>query len=198
MHDFGEYTPFDVSVDSQMDPFLFHNDFPLEWAKVNREAEQESSLGEEIVSFMRAGSTMSPAFTDLFWMGDQLPTYDRFDGLHSTVIGLMNGGLSGFSWGHSDIGGYTTFKLLAYEMLRDKQLTMRWIESNTFSDIVLRTHPSNNPSKNWHIYSDDETAQFMAYFGSIHKALAPYKRTLMTEATTRGIPITRPLFLEFP
>jgi hypothetical protein len=29
-------------------------------------------------------------------MGDQLPTYDKFDGLQSAMIGLLNGGMSGF------------------------------------------------------------------------------------------------------
>lgn len=41
-------------------------------------------------------------------MGDQLPTYDHFDGLNSALIGLFNGGLSGMTLGHSDIGGYTS------------------------------------------------------------------------------------------
>ena len=41
-------------------------------------------------------------------MGDQCHTWDRHDGLHSALIGILNGGLSGFSLGHSDVGGYTT------------------------------------------------------------------------------------------
>jgi len=36
---------------------------------------------------MRAATTLSPAYTSLFWMGDQLPTYDKYDGLHSALIG---------------------------------------------------------------------------------------------------------------
>ena len=60
MLDFGEYTPFDVQTYSKQDPFKYHNSFPLEWAKINREAEIESGKGDEIVAFMRSGSTMSP------------------------------------------------------------------------------------------------------------------------------------------
>lgn len=44
-------------------------------------------------------------------MGDQLVTFDHYDGLHSAMIGLMNGGVSGFTMGHSDIGGYTSVEL---------------------------------------------------------------------------------------
>jgi len=80
MHDFGEYTPFDVQTYSGMDPVAFHNAYPYEWAKLNREAENESGVGDQMVAFMRSGQTFSGKYTDLFWMGDQLPTYDKFDG----------------------------------------------------------------------------------------------------------------------
>lgn len=42
------------------------------------------------------------------WMGDQLTTYDKYDGMQSAMIGLMNANVSGFTMGHSDIGGYTS------------------------------------------------------------------------------------------
>ena len=60
MHDFGEYTPFDIKLYNQMDPYEFHNQFPTEWAKLNREAENELANGNQIVAFMRSGSTISP------------------------------------------------------------------------------------------------------------------------------------------
>ncbi len=118
---------------------------------------------------MRAGSTQSPAYTDLFWMGDQLPTYDKFDGMQSAMIGLLNGGLSGMSLGHSDIGGYTsvnqTFQGIPYEIFRDKEILKRWIEMSAYSDIVMRTHPSNRPLADYQVYSDNQTASFFANFG---------------------------------
>lgn len=67
----------------------------------------ETEGGDEIVYWMRAGTGLSPKDTGVFWMGDQLVSYDRFDGLQSAMIGLLNSGMSGFSLGHSDIGGYT-------------------------------------------------------------------------------------------
>ena len=109
MADFGEYTPMDVVYDGfDESAYNYHNRYPYEWAKANQEAIEEMGLQDEIVYFMRAGSTHSPAVTSLYWMGDQLPTFDKFDGLHSALIGLLNGGVSGFGIGHSDIGGYTT------------------------------------------------------------------------------------------
>ena len=100
---------------------------------------------------MRAGTGVSPKNTRLYWMGDQLTTMDRFDGLQSAMIGLMNGGVSGATIGHSDIGGYTSiiekkfgFTLLKYT--RDQETLFRWIEMNTFSDPIQRSHPSNLPT----------------------------------------------------
>lgn len=59
---------------------------------------------------MRSGSTFSQSVTPLFWLGDQLVTWDEYDGLASAVIGLLSSGLSGFTLTHSDIGGYTALK----------------------------------------------------------------------------------------
>lgn len=151
MHDFGEYTPMDVKFAGfQGYPQTYHNKYPYEWAKVCQEAIQEYGSSNETVYFMRAGSTMSPGATSLFWMGDQLTSLDKYDGLQSALIGLLNGGMSGFSLGHSDIGGYTSLNQSQFYISyrRDEETLMRWIEMNAFSDALYRTHPSNNPDFN--------------------------------------------------
>ena len=117
--------------------------------------------------------------------------------MESALIGLLNGGISGFSLGHSDLGGYTSVSS-PIKITRDKETLLRWIEMSAFSDAVMRSHPSNDPSKNWQIYDDAETAQFLAFFGKIHKALSAYKRELMAEACESGIPMVRSFLLEFP
>jgi len=43
---------------------------------------------------------------------------------------------------------------------------MRWIEMSAYSDVVMRTHPSNKPDFNFQVFSDNETAQFFAFFGN--------------------------------
>jgi alpha-glucosidase len=62
------------------------------------------------------------------------------------LIGLLNSGLSGYSIGHSDIGGYTAVNSPGFDVfLRDKELLYRWIEMSAFSDPIMRSHPSNIP-----------------------------------------------------
>jgi alpha-glucosidase len=66
------------------------------------------------------------------------------------MIGLLNSGLSGFSLGHSDIGGYTAVnEPIVPKYLRDKQILYRWIEMTTFSDPIMRSHPSSAPDTNF-------------------------------------------------
>lgn len=62
----------------------------------------------DIMYFMRSGSTLSPSLTRLFWLGDQMVTWDSHDGLATVIIGMLSSGLSGYSMQHSDIGGYTS------------------------------------------------------------------------------------------
>lgn len=60
---------------------------------------------------MRSGSVFSPGVTSLFWLGDQLVSWDQYDGLGSCIIGLLSSGMVGFTLTHSDIGGYTALKV---------------------------------------------------------------------------------------
>jgi alpha-glucosidase len=81
MHDFGEYMPFDSVLASGVDPIAYHNQYAADWAAVTKEALSEMPEGDEIVYFMRSATGLSPKDTRLFWMGDQLISYDKFDGL---------------------------------------------------------------------------------------------------------------------
>lgn len=143
MHDFGEYVPLDSHVHDESDPFFNHNDYSLQWAKVVEEAIAESNCTykDEIIPFMRTGSTYSPSHQRLMWMGDQIPSWDEYDGLFSALIGRLNAGFSGFTLSHSDIGGYTTLAekasyLYGGHFVRTKELLQRWIEMNAFADMI--------------------------------------------------------------
>lgn len=47
---------------------------------------------------------------------------------------------------HSDIGGYTNLKNVnETDYVRTEFLLIRWIEMAAFSDIIMRSHPSNMP-----------------------------------------------------
>ena len=82
--------------------------------------------------------------------------------------------------------------------LRSKDLLLRWMETAAFSDAVYRTHPGNLPSKSWQYNSDNATLAAFGAWASVHKALWPYRKTLVQEAATTGAPVVRHPWLEYP
>ena len=43
--------------------------YPELWAKLNREVLEEAGLGVDGLFFMRSGSTLSPAYSTMHWLG---------------------------------------------------------------------------------------------------------------------------------
>jgi sulfoquinovosidase len=201
MHDFGEAMPFDGRIHAG-DPAAWHNRYPEEWAQVAREAIEESGHGDDIVFFDRSGFTRSPGSATLFWLGDQLQSWDEYSGIKSALVGLLSGGMSGFSLLHSDTGGYDSFQLKHNGrqipiLARTPELLMRWTELNAFT-AVLRTHEGLEPAVATQFDASPETLTHLERFAKIYKGLAPYRKTLVAEAAAKGYPVVRHLFLHFP
>ena len=105
----------------------------------------------------------------------------------SALVAMLNGGLTGHTLSHSDIGGYTmkTFEhtiLYPLEYLRSKELLLRWAELSAFSDVIYRSHMGSDPPKSAQIWDDEETIIHFKNFTNIFIELAPYKRELMNLA----------------
>lgn len=196
MADFGEALPYDAKLFNG-DPKKFHNQYPVEWAKLNWEAIQEAKKENDIVYFLRAGFLKSPRYSTLFWLGDQLVSWSEYDGIKSAVTGLLSSGLSGYVYNHSDIGGYTTITHWLKNYHRSKELFFRWTELAAFTPI-FRTHEGNQPEKNHQFYSDEETVQFFSKYAKIYSKLFHYRKELIKEAKEKGYPLVRHLVLHYP
>ncbi len=202
MADFGEALPFDGTIAAPAGPTAWHNRYPVEWARVNREAIEEAGRGDDIVFFNRSGFTQSPSYATLFWLGDQLQDWDEFDGIKTAVVGLLSGGISGFSLLHSDTGGYValskTFAGKKFPLIaRSRELLMRWVELNAFTS-VLRTHEGLDPAISAQVDGDDELLAHFKRFATVYRGLAPYRKRLVEEAARHGHPVVRHPFLHFP
>ncbi len=197
MADFGEALPFEAHLDNGETGLTYHNKYPVEWAKLNAEAVSEMGMEDDIVFFMRSGFTQSPKYSTLFWLGDQAVTWDHYDGLKSSIIGLLNGGFSGMSLNHSDIGGYTSLTIAGIGLKRTELLTKRWMEANAFT-AVYRTHEGLAPDANAQVYSNESTIQHFARFAKVFAALADYRRDLMQQAEEKGYPVVRHPVLHYP
>lgn len=202
MADFAEAAQFDGEFASGELGLSYHNQYPVAWAALNREAIQEANQEGNAWFFNRAGYLQSPAYSTGMWLGDQNVTWHEHDGIASTVDGLLSSGLSGISLNHSDIGGYTSitnplFRLFRVGFTRSRELLFRWMELNAFTPI-FRTHEGNQPEVNAQFDTDDETLATFSRWAKVYAALADYRQQLMTEAATRGYPLVRHLVLHYP
>lgn len=192
MADFGEYLPVDVKLYNNVSGEKMHNLWPVLWAKVNREAVEESGKLGEAVFFMRSGYSGSGRYNLITWAGDQNVDWSLDDGLASVITAALSLGMSGMGIHHSDIGGYTTL----FEMKRSKELLLRWTDFAAFTPI-MRTHEGNRPSDNWQFDSDEETLKHFERMTKIHYMLKPYIKEALIENADYGIPVMRPLFLNY-
>jgi sulfoquinovosidase len=194
MADFGEALPMEATLASGASGAELHNRYPVEWARLCRQAMADHP---DAIAFHRSGYLGSAAEARLFWLGDQLVTWDRHDGLATVVPGLLSGGLSGFALSHGDIGGYTSIASGDLEVLRTRELLWRWIELAAFT-ALYRTHETPLRDLNWQVDSDPETLAHFARFARLFAALAPYRSHLMEEAAATGAPLVRHLLLHAP
>ncbi len=197
MADFGEGLPYDARLSSGEDPSTFHNRYAEEWAAVNREAIREAGREGDVVFFNRSGFARSPGQGSLFWLGDQLVSWDEHDGIKSAVTGLLSSGLSGYAFEHADIGGYTAIDNPILKYHRSKELLMRWTELAAFT-VVFRTHEGNRPGVNHQIYSDEETLRHFSRLAKVYAAWGSYRTELVREAAETGLPVVRHPFLHYP
>jgi sulfoquinovosidase len=164
---------------------------------VNREAIREAGREDDAVFFNRSGYSRSPEYSTLFWLGDQLVSWDEHDGIKTAVTGMLSSGLSGYSLQHSDIGGYTAIDhpLLRYH--RSEELLMRWTELSAFT-VVFRTHEGNRPDVNHQVYSNDRTLRHFSRFARVYASWKPYRMELVREAAETGLPVVRHPFVHYP
>ncbi len=192
MADFGEYLPIDVRLADGTDGLLAHNAWPTLWAEVNARAVASRGRTGDVVFFMRAGFTGASRFCPLLWAGDQSVDFSRHDGIGTVICAALSSGLLGNAYHHSDLGGYTSL----FGNVRTPELMMRWCELCAFSP-VMRSHEGNRPEENLQLDGDPEVLAHFVRMSRIHAALAPYVAALCDEAEATGLPLQRPLFLDY-
>lgn len=193
MADFGEYLPTDLRLADGSDPMETHNRYPVLWAAVNARAVASRGKTGEALFFMRAGFSGVQAHCPLLWAGDQCVDFTRHDGIGTVITAALSAGLVGNAYSHGDCGGYTSL----HGHVRTEELMMRWCELAAFGP-VMRSHEGNRPDDNLQYDSTPELLTCFARWSQVHAHLAPYVRTLISEAAQTGLPLQRPLFLEYP
>ncbi len=121
------------------------------------------------------------------WTGDNVSTWGH---LRMSIAQLSNLGLSGFSLAGDDIGGYAGAG-------PSPDLLTRWIEIGAFNPI-FRDHAGKEkpPQEPW--VGGPEHAAIRRHYIEERYRLMPYLYALAEENSRSGLPLMRPVFLEFP
>jgi alpha-glucosidase len=120
------------------------------------------------------------------WTGDNSSTWNH---LRLTVPMLENLGLSGFALSGADVGGFAGSP--------QPDLLTKWFEIGAFQPIDRdHTASGTNDQEPW-VNGPEHEAIRRRYIEERYK-LMPYFYTTAEEMSRTGLPIVRPLFLEFP
>ncbi len=120
------------------------------------------------------------------WTGDNSATWNH---LRLTTSMLKNLGLSGFSLAGADVGGYAGTP--------SPELLTKWIEIAAFQPID-RDHAEKGTGDHEPWANGPEQEDIRRRFLNERYRLLPYLYTTMESNTHTGLPLLRPIFLEFP
>jgi len=120
------------------------------------------------------------------WTGDNSATWNH---LRLTTTMLKNLGLSGFSLAGADVGGYAGTP--------SAELLTKWIEIAAFQPLD-RDHAEKGTGDHEPWANGPEQEKIRRRFIEERYKLLPYFYTVMEDDTRTGLPLLRPLFLEFP
>jgi alpha-glucosidase len=121
------------------------------------------------------------------WTGDNSSTWNH---LRQTTPQLINLGLSGFAMAGADVGGFAGSP--------QPDLLTKWLEIAAFHPIDRdHTSMSTRPQEPWE-NGTTEDLNIRRHFIEERYKLMSYIYTTAEEMSRTGIPIMRPLFLEFP
>ncbi|WOK93069.1 hypothetical protein Cni_G01762 [Canna indica] len=120
------------------------------------------------------------------WTGDNSADWDH---LRASVPMVLNLGLTGMSFSGADVGGFFGNP--------DADLLVRWYQLGAYYPFFRgHAHHDTKRREPW-LFGEHNTA-LMREAIHIRYSLLPYYYTLFREASVSGIPIMRPLWLEFP
>lgn len=193
MCDYGEYLPTDAVLYSGESGESFHNRYPVEWARANREAVEEAGALGKIVFFNRSGYNQASRYALSYWGGDQLVNFSLGDGLSTAITAGISVGFSGVGFYHSDLGGFTSLGWIK----RSKETFLRWAEFAPFNQI-MRSHESNRPDDCWQFNSDRETLGQLARMTKLFTMLKPYHLQVAREYADTALPANRHPALMYP
>ena len=163
-----------------------HNIYGMDWAKLVKESFAETSPNARPFILMRAGYSGAQRNGLVPWSGDVSRSWG---GLQSQPDIVLQMGLQGIAFMHSDLGGFAGKN-------EDDELYARWLQYGVFNPIYRPHTGENVPSEP--IYRSEKAKNLAKKAIELRYALLPYNYNLVFENHKNGTPLMRPLFFEEP
>ena len=182
--DFGERIPVkDIQYFDGSDPVRMHNYYSYLYNKCVFELIKEVKGKGEAIVFARSGTAGSQKFP-CHWGGDNSATYIS---MAETLRAGLSLSSSGFGFWSHDISGF--------ESTAPAHVYKRWCQFGLLSS-QSRLHGSSSYRVPW--LFDEEASDVLRRFVNLKCTLMPYLYGKAVEAHKTGIPMMRPMFMEFP
>jgi alpha-glucosidase len=120
------------------------------------------------------------------WTGDNTASWNH---MRLSVPQLINLGLSGYAFVGDDIGGFNGSPT--------PELLTRWMELGVFNPIYRNHAAKGTRDREPWVDGPEQEAIRKKYIETRYRLL-PYIYTGMEEASRTGVPLMRPMFMEFP
>jgi alpha-glucosidase len=133
----------------------------------------------------RAAYAGTPRFA-VTWTGDNTASWNH---LRLSLPQLMNLGMSGFSYAGADIGGFNGSPT--------PELLTRWMEVGVFNPMY-RNHAAKGTRMREPWVDGPEHEKIRKRYIETRYRLIPYIYTGLEETSRTGVPMMRPMFMEFP
>lgn len=120
------------------------------------------------------------------WTGDNLSTWNH---LRLSTPMLLSLGLGGFSFAAVNLGGFVGTP--------SPELLTRWLQVGAFNPIAINHSDLMTPMQEPWVHGEPHLTRRRAAIEARYR-LMPYLYTLAEETSRTGLPMMRPLFVEFP
>ena len=181
--DFGERIPVDVKWFNGADPEKMHNYYTLLYNECVFDLLKKEKGEQEAVLFARSATVGGQKFP-VHWGGDSTSQYISMAESLRGGLSLMD---SGFAFWSHDIGGF--------EDEGSADLYKRWVAFGLLSSHS-RLHGSSSYRVPWRY--DEEACDVLRFFVNLKLKLMPYIMGLAKYAHETGIPVMRPMHMQFP
>lgn len=161
-----------------------HNIYGLQMARSTFEGVLEQRPDERPFVLTRAGFTGVHRYAAV-WTGDNLSSWDH---LRMSVPMLLNMGVSGMVFTGADVGGFREYP--------SAELYTRWMQLGVFYPLC-RTHTCGGPEQDPFAFGKKHEALNRRAI-ELRYRLLPYLYTEMEHASRDGLPVMRPLFVDYP